>query len=499
MRNVFVVILCLSVLILPVSVSAQSGYLPDPGILPGNPLYIAKRALEGLGGMFTIGANREALRHVTLSMKRLSEIEALLVAERHETALRTYRTYFDELEIIKRLLRRVNGEDESDILTQYDSVLGAQLHAIGTMQSGESSDDVNRVHLRAHEVLFNLLDPLLRRLGNENPRYAMERIRSHMETTITEGRQLSEKDARDISPTLNRFHSVLSWIGREGTDRKDRYISTLETYLSFLNQFGADEHISVIEDERTRTYTALINAISDQVSNDEKNAIDYFISISHSLWEDAELGGDFDRLDEKALSEAVGYLLYGNQLLSRASLQSDRGADIADQLIALFEEKMGALYAVTTNSGGKRKEILENHLIRLEIQRRAFRTYLTHIGREDLFASNFSLGEDLIDKAARAQEDDSLRDTMRIDKPLPQVSIPFPTVEPVVQRQKTKPNAKLLNPTISILPEKEIKKERDTHKTVESIAPDGFHVEALHRIAPRGNPTTIGTELGGIQ
>ena len=76
MKKIFSMFIFILLLTTNVAV-AQEEKLPNPGILPDNPLYGLKIAAEAVVTFFTFGQEKKAERMLRLAEKRLAEAEAV--------------------------------------------------------------------------------------------------------------------------------------------------------------------------------------------------------------------------------------------------------------------------------------------------------------------------------------------------------------------------------------------------------------------------------------
>ncbi|MEX0689883.1 MAG: DUF5667 domain-containing protein, partial [Candidatus Paceibacterota bacterium] len=86
--------------------------LPDPGILPGHPLYFTKSIGETLGGIFVIGDKAQINRSLSLSERRLAEARALADGDDSDRAQRAVERYENEIGDIEERVNRVKAEGQ---------------------------------------------------------------------------------------------------------------------------------------------------------------------------------------------------------------------------------------------------------------------------------------------------------------------------------------------------------------------------------------------------
>lgn len=78
-------------------VLAQNNNLPDPGRLPGHPLYFLEKWGESIGTFFTFDDMAKTERHLFLAEKRIAEVKALAEKGRSDFAERTLEQYRRQL------------------------------------------------------------------------------------------------------------------------------------------------------------------------------------------------------------------------------------------------------------------------------------------------------------------------------------------------------------------------------------------------------------------
>lgn len=92
--------------------TSTSSDLPDPGILPGHPLYFVKSIGEGIGGLFTMGQTANINRGVKLAEKRLAEARALADQDKSDLASSAADRYQEELEKVQERVDRARDQEE---------------------------------------------------------------------------------------------------------------------------------------------------------------------------------------------------------------------------------------------------------------------------------------------------------------------------------------------------------------------------------------------------
>ena len=90
--------------------NAAEHELPDPGLLPGNPLHFLDTLFEGIGTLFTFGDEAKAERFLGLAEERLAEAEALAEKGKLNRAEKATEKY--EKRLAKALERAENAKDK---------------------------------------------------------------------------------------------------------------------------------------------------------------------------------------------------------------------------------------------------------------------------------------------------------------------------------------------------------------------------------------------------
>ncbi|MDP2641626.1 MAG: DUF5667 domain-containing protein [Candidatus Yanofskybacteria bacterium] len=118
-KNLLLVSL-LAAFVLGGTVQAQTTELPDPGMLPDNPLYFFKSWGEGIGTFFAFGGVAKAERFLNLAERRLAEANALAERGKPDIAARSVERYEEQL--ARALARadeaRENGLDTDEVLAK---------------------------------------------------------------------------------------------------------------------------------------------------------------------------------------------------------------------------------------------------------------------------------------------------------------------------------------------------------------------------------------------
>ncbi|MBU2509596.1 hypothetical protein KKE33_04445 [Patescibacteria group bacterium] len=99
---------------------AQTDTLPDPGMLPDNPLFILKDWSEKIGTFFTFDDEKKAERFLKLSERRLAEADAMREKGKPEIAERHMVKYQEQLEhaLAKAEKAKENGKNMDAVLTR---------------------------------------------------------------------------------------------------------------------------------------------------------------------------------------------------------------------------------------------------------------------------------------------------------------------------------------------------------------------------------------------
>ena len=152
------------------AVHAQETDLPDPGILPGHPLYFLKNWSENIRTVFTFSDEAKAERMLFLSEKRLAEANELSELGEVELAQETLSRYEGHLNAALERAQeaREKGQD-------MDEVLGRVSEATSKHQ-GVLADVYERVPEQAQEAIQRAMEQSKR--GQEE---AIEAISSEQE------------------------------------------------------------------------------------------------------------------------------------------------------------------------------------------------------------------------------------------------------------------------------------------------------------------------------
>ncbi len=160
----------LAVFLFTGAVHAQGSDLPEPGILPGHPLYFLKTWSESIGTFFTFSEEAKAERMLYLSEKRLAEVNEL--SQRGETELseRTLTRYEEHLNtaLQKAQEAKAKGQDVDDLLVRVSEAT--------SKHQGVLLDVYEKVPEQAKEAIEKAMEQSMR--GQEE---AMEAISSEQE------------------------------------------------------------------------------------------------------------------------------------------------------------------------------------------------------------------------------------------------------------------------------------------------------------------------------
>lgn len=140
--------------------------LPDPGILPGHPLYFVKSLTENIGLAFSFGNVKKSEQLANLAEKRLAEAEALADqgdSERAERALERYSSQFNraienarqaeesENEKIKSVLERV-----AESTAKHQKVL-SEVYEKVPEQAREAISNAMEASTRGHNMALSAI------------------------------------------------------------------------------------------------------------------------------------------------------------------------------------------------------------------------------------------------------------------------------------------------------------------------------------------------------
>lgn len=143
----------------PGTLRAQTDQLPDPGMLPDNPLYFVKSMSEGIGTFLTFGDVAEAERSLDLAEQRLAEARALANEGKAEAAEKAVKRYEEQLERSQARAEeaREKGKDTEEVLTRTSEatlrhqVVLAEVYAKVPEQARPGIERAMRASMRGHE------------------------------------------------------------------------------------------------------------------------------------------------------------------------------------------------------------------------------------------------------------------------------------------------------------------------------------------------------------
>ena len=144
---------------------AQTGDLPNPGMLPGNPFYFLKSISESIGTFFTFGDIAKAERFLSLAQARLAEAKALADkgdTDRAEQATEKYQERLDEA-LQKADDAKNKGEDVQDVLTKvaeattrHQEIL-AHIYAKVPEQAKDAIRRAMEKSMKGHDTALNAI------------------------------------------------------------------------------------------------------------------------------------------------------------------------------------------------------------------------------------------------------------------------------------------------------------------------------------------------------
>jgi len=99
---------------------ARADDLPEPGMLPGHPLYFLKSWGENIGTLFTFGEIPRAERYMFLAEKRLAEARALMEENKSEIAKMVLERHQEQINkaLNKAEQARQKGLDVDEVLAK---------------------------------------------------------------------------------------------------------------------------------------------------------------------------------------------------------------------------------------------------------------------------------------------------------------------------------------------------------------------------------------------
>ncbi len=179
-------------------VNAQEVELPEPGMLPGHPLYFLKTWSEGIGTFFTFGDEAKAERMIYLSEKRLAEINELSQQGETELSEKTLARYEEHLNtaLQKAQEAKAKGKDVDYLLVKVSEATSKHQDVL--------LDVHERVPEQAKEAIERAMEQGLR--GQEE---AMEAISSQQER---------EKIMEDVREKMQQAEDKMQEIRDRGID-----------------------------------------------------------------------------------------------------------------------------------------------------------------------------------------------------------------------------------------------------------------------------------------
>ncbi len=111
----------LTLLIVVSPVSADTNTLPNPGTLPGSPLYFLDRLAEEIGAFLTVNKAARVERRAAIAEERLAEANALSEGGKSEKADRAFQEYEDDM--AEAVTDAKKAKDEGEDAVKLDEVL----------------------------------------------------------------------------------------------------------------------------------------------------------------------------------------------------------------------------------------------------------------------------------------------------------------------------------------------------------------------------------------
>ncbi len=269
MSKKFIAVAILGVFLFSGVAGAQTNDLPDPGTLPGSPLYFVKSFFEGVGTFFTFGDSAKAERYLTLAEKRLAEAQAL-AEQGDERAQATVARYEEQYAEAKDRAGRTGEIDlevkVTDATTRHLSVLDQVLERVSEQA---------REHVReAKERTMTGQIEALRGIAQRDPESA-----AGIFATAAEGRLQAaqakaeqggddEEEAEEVEKALNEYEKYAQF--GEEISQIAQGLRTGETEVRTLIERATEQHLQVLEDVKEEVPPQAQEGISRAMQNAER-------------------------------------------------------------------------------------------------------------------------------------------------------------------------------------------------------------------------------------
>ena len=195
---------------------SQVDDLPDPGMLPDNPVYFLKSWSEDIGTFFTFGEENKAERDFELSERRLSEAKALAEKGRGDMAEGVMERYEEQLDSAMQRAERARerGADMDELLERisertlkHQEVL-ADVYERVPEEAREGIERAMENSMRGHEEALGAISQERREEVMERVESKREEARQRMDearergvpTPEIPGREDEEEVEEDVIP-----------------------------------------------------------------------------------------------------------------------------------------------------------------------------------------------------------------------------------------------------------------------------------------------------------
>ncbi len=195
-------------------VHAQESDLPNPGILPGHPLYFLKNWSENIRTVFTFSDEAKAERMLFLSEKRLAEANELSELGEVELAQETLSRYEEHLNaaLARAQEAREKGQNMDDVLARvseatlkHQDVL-ADVYERVPEQAQEAIGRAMEQGMRGHEEAMNAIESQQERERvMEDVREKMVEVEQKMQEIRDRGINIPEVEMPDMEDAMDRI------------------------------------------------------------------------------------------------------------------------------------------------------------------------------------------------------------------------------------------------------------------------------------------------------
>jgi len=166
MKKIFSIFIFILLLTTNIAI-AQEEQLPDPGILPDNPLYGLKIVAEAIGTFFTFGQEKKAERMLQLAEKRLAEAEAVAEKGNIKAVERAIKGYQKAIENAQR--HAENAARKGEVLEMIAEKTAKHLSVLDRIKD-KAPEQAKEAITKAKEVSINVQKKALRALSEDKPK-----------------------------------------------------------------------------------------------------------------------------------------------------------------------------------------------------------------------------------------------------------------------------------------------------------------------------------------